>query len=113
MQTNLSKETKLELIAELTGCLPALRRSLDISQEDIAWIVGISRQTYCALEQGKRPMSWNTFLSLLLFFLSNDASCELLKTCYADFLFRVHQALRYERKDSPVPDPGGVARYTG
>lgn len=30
-------------------------------------IISVSRQTYSSIETGKRKMTWNTFLSLILF----------------------------------------------
>ena len=54
-----------KLIEILTDELPVLRAKLGISQDDISNIVGISRQTYSAIETKKRKMSWNTFLSLI------------------------------------------------
>lgn len=55
------------LIEILTDELPVLRAKLGISQDDISSFVGISRQTYSAIETKKRKMLWNTFLSLILF----------------------------------------------
>ena len=61
-----------KLIDILTDELPVLRAKIGISQEDLSGIIGISRQTYCAIETKKRRMSWNTFLSLILFFVVNE-----------------------------------------
>ena len=58
---------KSELIEELKSVLPILRAAISISQGELAEYIGVSRQTYCALEQGKRDISWNTFLSLFCF----------------------------------------------
>ncbi len=59
--------------------LPVLRTAIGISQGEIAEYAVMSRQTYCALEIGKRKMGWNTFLSLFLFFISNQETNDLLK----------------------------------
>lgn len=80
MDNIVSKTEKEELIQTLTGTLPILRAAIGISQGEIAEYIGVSRQTYCALEVGKRQMSWNTFLSLFLFFISNSETNNLLKT---------------------------------
>lgn len=92
-----TKERKEVLISELTNFLPVLRAALGISQGELAEKVGISRQTYCALEIKKRQMSWNTFLSLFLFFTSNSATNQLLTT-REDFVDEVYEFMNYQQK---------------
>ena len=46
-----------KLIEILTDELPVLRAKIGVSQDDISSIVGISRQTYSAIETKKRTMS--------------------------------------------------------
>lgn len=41
------------LIEQFVNTLPILRAAIGASQADVATAVGISRQTYCALEQKK------------------------------------------------------------
>lgn len=67
--SELDKET---LIDVLTEELPALRAKIGLSQDELSNIIGISRQTYSAIETNKRKMSWNTFLSLILLFDNNE-----------------------------------------
>lgn len=55
-------------IIALQDHLSALRAKADISQEELSSIIGVSRQTYSAIESGKREMSWSTYLSLVFFF---------------------------------------------
>lgn len=69
-----------ELIDILTDELPVLRAKLGISQDDISRIIGISRQTYSAIETKKRRMSWNTFLSLILFYGYNEKTTNLVES---------------------------------
>lgn len=92
-----TKERKEVLISELTNFFPVLRAALGISQGELAEKVGISRQTYCALEIKKRRMSWNTFLSLFLFFTSNSATNQLLTT-REDFVDEVYEFMNYQQK---------------
>ena len=66
------------LIEQFVDTLPILRAAIGASQADVAAAVGISRQTYCALEQKKRDTSWNTFLSLFLFFGANEKSQKIM-----------------------------------
>ena len=75
----LSDAEKDEFIATLTPNLPALRTLAEISQEDLANLLGISRQTYSAIERKLRRMSWSTYLSLILFFDHNQKSHKMLR----------------------------------
>lgn len=89
------KSVKSDLVEELKSMLPILRASIAISQRELAEYIGVSRQTYCALEQGKRDISWNTFLSLFLFFTTNEKTKVLLNTSKG-FVESVYSVLRYE-----------------
>ena len=51
--------------------LPVLRARLGLSQEELGEKIGLSRQMVVAMETRKRPMTWNTYLSLILLFLHN------------------------------------------
>lgn len=41
--------------------------------------IGISRQTYCQIENGNAKMSWSVYLSLLLLFSSIPGTADLLR----------------------------------
>lgn len=69
---------KEKLIKLLTNSLPVLRAKLGVSQEEVSSIIGVSRQTYSSIETGKRKMTWNTFLSLILFFGCNEGTAVML-----------------------------------
>ena len=71
---------KAALIDILTEELPSLRAKIAITQEDLCGIVGISRQTYSAIETKKRRMSWNVFLSLIMFFTHNDKTAPIIES---------------------------------
>ncbi|OUP60874.1 hypothetical protein B5F15_01270 [Butyricicoccus pullicaecorum] len=75
---NFSEVDKDLLIKKLTNNLPILRAKLQISQEELASIIGISRQTYSSIETMKRKMSWSTFLTLVLFFGCNEGTATML-----------------------------------
>lgn len=70
MSENISvnKEKLLEIMTEN---LPALRAKIGLSQDEVSNIIGISRQTYCAIETHKRKTAWNTYMSLLFLFWYN------------------------------------------
>lgn len=75
----LSEVEKDAFIATLTPNLPVLRARAEISQEELANLLGISRQTYSAIERKVRKMSWNTYLSLILFFDHNQKTHKMLR----------------------------------
>ena len=55
--SNISDAEKKELIAHLTSNLKTLRAKGNLTQEDIANAIGISRQTYSMIECQKTPMA--------------------------------------------------------
>ena len=65
----LEKEYYQKLMAEH---LPELRKTLGISQSDLADFIGSTRQSINSIENQKRPMMWDTFMSLMLLFISNN-----------------------------------------
>ncbi len=67
------------LIRNMTANLPTLRTALSLTQEELAEKIGVSRGTVIAIETGKRDMTWNTFLSLVLLFTKNEATDRLLQ----------------------------------
>lgn len=69
---------KDKLIDTLTSELPVLRAKIGLSQEEVSNIIGVSRQTYSTIENKKRKMSWNTFLSLVLFFGCNESTAVMM-----------------------------------
>jgi len=75
----ITREQQHRLIKALTVSLTDLRARLGISQGEIASIIGVSRQTYSAIECGKRLMSWNTYLSLVMFFDYNSLTHIMLR----------------------------------
>ncbi len=75
----LTDAEKNSFIATLTPHLAILRAKAEISQEEIANLIGVSRQTYGAIERGIRVMSWNTYLSLVLFYDHNQKTHQLMR----------------------------------
>lgn len=66
------------LIAKLQKELILLRIKADLTQEELASVIGLSRQTYCQIEKGNSKMAWSVYLALLLFFKSIPSTSELL-----------------------------------
>lgn len=79
----LSEKEKNEFIDALTPELPMLRAKAEISQECIANLIGISRQSYGAIERKARIMSWNTYLSLILFYDYNIKTHKIIRNISA------------------------------
>lgn len=59
MEFNNSK--RMELINTMVTELPVLRARIVASQADISEKIGISRQTYNAIENGKKKLNWTVF----------------------------------------------------
>lgn len=66
------------LIEQMTEWLSVLRSALGVNQNEMAALAGISRQTYSAIETGKKSMNWNTFLSLFLLCYVNEKTKILM-----------------------------------
>ena len=75
----MNMDDKNNLITLMTEALPVLRASLNITQEQLAEEVGMTRQTVTRIENNKTKMTWLMFTALYLFFLSKEKSNELLK----------------------------------
>ncbi len=70
---------KQAMIQKLVDELPVLRAKLDLSQEELGDRIGLSRQMVVAMENQRRPMTWNTYLSLILLFLHNQSTADLIR----------------------------------
>lgn len=75
----LMDEEKDSFIAMLTPNLTILRTKAEISQEELANLIGVSRQTYSAIERKIRKMAWSTYLSLVLFYDRNQKTHKLVR----------------------------------
>lgn len=78
MNTTDLEKKRSEVMSIMLEWLLVLRSALNITQEQIAYSVGISRQTYSAYELRKKELTWRAFLSLFLFFMLNEKSRNLL-----------------------------------
>lgn len=59
--------------------LAALRARLNITQEGLANVIGVSRQTFYSIETGKRKMSWPIYMAIIFFFDSIPDTSEMMK----------------------------------
>lgn len=91
---------KEKLIKNMTDNLPMLRTRLGLTQEEIAEKIGVSRSTIISIENKKREMTWNTFLSLMLLFTKNESTNKLLMVLdiytdeFQDFIEEERQSLQ-------------------
>lgn len=67
-----------ELIMTLTAELPVMRARLGMSQEVMASAIGVSRQTYSAIETRTKKMSWAMFMALIAVLDMNEATSVML-----------------------------------
>lgn len=75
----LTDEEKDSFIATLTPNLTVLRTKAEISQEELANLIGVSRQTYSAIERKVRRMAWSTYLSLVFFYDHNQKTHKMIR----------------------------------
>ena len=75
MYSNINKD---ELMVKMSDNLIVLRNKLQLKQSELAGKIGISRQTLIDIEKKKRPMSWNTFMTLIAVFREDGGTSDLL-----------------------------------
>lgn len=74
----LSQHKKM-YISRLSDELPMLRAKAGVTQAELANLIGISRQTYCAMETGVKEMSWSTYLSLIFIYDSMPSTSQIIR----------------------------------
>lgn len=75
----MTDEQKNKYIDIMTENLTMLRAKLDLTQEELANVVGLSRYTVISIEKRQRRMTWNTFLSMLLIFSKNEDTSKIIE----------------------------------
>lgn len=78
MNLNKLEIKRKEVMTIMLEWLLVLRSALNVTQEQIAYSVGMSRQTYSSYELGKKELTWSVFMALFLFFMVNEKSRNLL-----------------------------------
>lgn len=78
--------------------LVVLRSKLRLKQTELANKAGISRQTLIAIENQRRRMSWNIFMSLLCIFRENE-STNLLLTVFDIYTNELHEYMQSQEYD--------------
>ena len=67
LKVEFNNSKRIELINTMIIELPVLRAR-----------IGVSRQTYNAIENGKKKMSWTVFLALFAVFSSDERTLKML-----------------------------------
>lgn len=98
MSEPISTEDKKQLCKNMANNLPSLRAQMDLSQDELADRLGLSRQTISAIENGKRAMQWRTYTVIALFF-SNDNEIRKLMLAMEILNTEVEKTLRAEKKE--------------
>ena len=97
----LTEEERDKYIDALIENLAMLRVKAGISQIELCNIIGVSRQTYSAIETRRKRMMWPTYLTLIYFFDSLTETREVLRSLSAypgDLLYRMNEG--------KSPEPG-------
>lgn len=97
----LTEEERDRYIAALKDELPVLRVKAGVSQGDLCNIIGVSRQTYSAIENGRKKMMWPTYLTLIYFFDSITTTREMLRSMPA-----YPKELLYRMNEGETPEAG-------
>ena len=98
-------EEQKRLIGYLTEELIILRSKAGLSQGDLAYLVGTTRQNYSMIELKKKSMSWDTYLSLIWFYDTNLETRDYLRSSPAypaQIIRRINDGIN--------PDPGLTGR---
>ena len=74
----MNKKEKALLMNNMSSNLSLLRTKIGLSQNELADLVGLTRQTISSLETGQRKMTWSVFLALILIFFRNEPTKKLL-----------------------------------
>lgn len=70
--------SRKDAITRMTNNLKVLRNKLNLTQNELAGKIGVSRQTIVNIENKKRVMSWNTFVALIAIFRAKSDTSDLL-----------------------------------
>ena len=109
----MDEKKKQQYIDRMIDNLPVLRAKRRLTQRDLAELIGVSNYSISGMEKRQRKMTWNTFMSLLPVFLSDEESAELLRVfgIYTDeleSLFRTPAIVRLSDDDLDMVAAAGV-----
>lgn len=67
-----------EYIEKMVKNLPVLRAAAGLTQVQLSAKLGVSRQTIVAIENGKTPLTWSSYLAIVCVFTQYEETKELL-----------------------------------
>lgn len=93
MISKIDQKIREQSIEAMTNNMVVLRTMLNLSQAELANLIGVGRQTLAAVENRKRKMTWSVFLSLMFVFSQNKQTNTLLTHLgvYSDLLKSIYQ----------------------
>lgn len=92
MISKIDETIREQSIEAMTNNMVVLRTMLNLSQAELANLIGVGRQTLAAVENRKRKMTWSVFLSLMFVFSQNKQTNTLLTHLgvYSDILKSIY-----------------------
>ena len=78
MSEYISNECRQVLCKLMASNLSTLRAKANMTQDELADRLGLSRQTISAIENEKREMLWSTFSVLIMFFTKSKEIKQLM-----------------------------------
>lgn len=73
------EQLKEEYAKRLASNLTKMRAATGLNKKELSERCGISRQTISKIEDGRLPMRWDTFMSILCVFRHNDEAAWYLQ----------------------------------
>ena len=67
-----------EYADKMVGYLPVLRAAANITQNQLAKRLAVTRPTIMSIETRKRPLQFHLYLAMVLVFMQNEDSKKLL-----------------------------------
>jgi len=72
------RQIQQSYVDKMVEYLPVLRAAADITQNQLAKKLGVTRSTTVAIESRKRPLQWHMYLAMITIFMQNEDSKKLL-----------------------------------
>ncbi|MDR1001984.1 MAG: hypothetical protein LBL82_01755 [Oscillospiraceae bacterium] len=69
-----------EYADKMAGYLPVLRAAANITQNQLAKKLAVTRPTIMSIETRKRPLQFHLYLAMVLVFMQDDDSNKLLES---------------------------------
>ncbi len=92
-------DLKKSILEEFVEKMPAIRKSLKLSQTELGEKLGLSRQSISSIERKIVPLTWDTFLAISLVIMVNDPNV-LKKLDHPERYKQVIESLKTESKNT-------------